>query len=332
MPDMLIQLVQKMLGGDRQALARLFSLLERDPGQLPVLMKALHPHTGRAYCVGVTGPPGAGKSTLVNGLIESIRRQGSSVGVLAVDPTSPFTGGAVLGDRIRMKGHVLDEGVFIRSLATRGATGGLSSIVRAAVRLLDAFGEDIVLVESVGVGQTELDVMNVADTVIVTLVPEGGDAVQALKAGLMEIGDVFAVNKADRDGAGRTASAVKVEVRASSKGRWWSPPVLLTQAHKGEGIEALYEAVLEHRHESERSSNLQRRRSERRKLEFTQIVREAIEERVAELEMRSDEFGALVARVENGEVDPYSAAREVLDGGQLYSQIAEARGTSPPRP
>lgn len=332
MPDMLIQLVQKMLGGDRQALARLFSLLERDPGQLPVLMKALHPHTGRAYCVGVTGPPGAGKSTLVNGLIESIRRQGSSVGVLAVDPTSPFTGGAVLGDRIRMKGHVLDEGVFIRSLATRGATGGLSSIVRAAVRLLDAFGEDIVLVESVGVGQTELDVMNVADTVIVTLVPEGGDAVQALKAGLMEIGDVFAVNKADRDGAGRTASAVKVEVRACSKGRWWSPPVLLTQAHKGEGIEALYEAVLEHRHESERSSNLQRRRSERRKLEFTQIVREAIEERVAELEMRSDEFGALVARVENGEVDPYSAAREVLDGGQLYSQIAEARGTSPPRP
>jgi LAO/AO transport system kinase len=148
----------------------------------------------------------------------------------------------------------------------------------------------------------------------------------------MEIGDVFAVNKADRDGAGRTASAVKLEVRANSKGRWWSPPVLLTQANKGEGIEALYDAVLKHRHESERSSNMQRRRSERRRLEFTQIVREAIEERVAELETRSDEFGALVARVESGEVDPYSAAREALDDGRLYSRIAEALRGSRPRP
>jgi LAO/AO transport system kinase len=314
--------MQKMLRGDRQALAKLFSLLERDASQLPALMRALHPHTGRAYCVGITGPPGAGKSTLVDGLVQVLRGEGSTVGVLAVDPTSPFSGGAVLGDRIRMKRHYLDEGVFIRSLATRGAHGGLSSVTRVAVRLLDAFGVDLVLVESVGVGQTELDVMNVADTVVVVLVPEGGDAVQALKAGLMEIGDVFVVNKADREGAGRVASAIKVEVRARTTGHWWSPPVLLAQAHNGEGLDRVHGAIVSHRIESEKSSNMQRRRSERRRWEFTRAVRESIEARIAELEIQSDEFTTLVARVERGDIDPYTAAAEALDGGDLLSNMA----------
>ena len=314
---LLTQLMQKMLKGDRQALARLFSLLERDASQTPPLMKAIHHQTGRAYCIGVTGPPGAGKSTLVDGLVQLIRGEGSTVGVLAVDPTSPFSGGAVLGDRIRMKRHYLDEGVFIRSLATRGAHGGLSSVTRAAVRLLDAFGVDLVLVESVGVGQTELDVMNVSDTVVVVLAPEMGDAVQALKAGLLEIGDVFVVNKSDREDAGRVASIIKVEVRANAADRWWSPPVLLTQAEKGEGLDKVHGAIAKHRGESEKSSNMQRRRSERRKWEFTQAVRESVEARVADREVQSDEFSSLVTRVQSGDIDPYTAAAQALDGGDL---------------
>ena len=307
---MLDQLLQKMLGGDRQALARLFSLLERDQAQLATLMKTIHPHTGTAYCVGVTGPPGAGKSTLVDGLVQVLRSEGSEVGVLAVDPTSTFSGGAVLGDRIRMNRHSLDPGVFIRSLATRGAHGGLSRIVGAAVRLLDAYGKDVVFVETVGVGQTELDVMNVADTVVVSTVPEAGDAVQVLKAGLMEIADIFVVNKADRAGAERLASAIRAEVRARGSRSWWTPPVLLTQAHKGEGIERLHEAITDHRTQSDEKSHLLRRRSERRRLEFTRAVRESIEARMAELEMQGNEFGSIVERVERGEIDPYSAAVE----------------------
>ena len=323
------QLVRQMLDGDRQALAKLFTLLESDAKQIPSLMKELHPHTGRAYCVGVTGPPGAGKSTLVDGLIQFIRPGGSSVGVLAVDPTSPFSGGAVMGDRIRMKRHFLDRGVFIRSLATRGGHGGLSRAAMAAVRLLDAFGQDIVLVESVGVGQTELDVMNVADTVVVTLVPEMGDAVQALKAGLMEIADIFVVNKADRQGADRVAASVRAELRDRGPYSWWTPPVVMTQAHRGKGVEELHQAISHHRVESERESQLQRRRSERRRLEFTRAVREHIEARVTELQRRGDEFGDLVAQVERGDIDPYSAAAEAMRRGGLSSGPADSLEQSP---
>ena len=296
----------------------LLSLLERDPEQLPALMKAVHPHTGKAYCVGITGPPGAGKSTLVDGLIEVLRNHGSAVGVLAVDPTSTFTGGAVLGDRIRMNRHSLDQGVFIRSLATRGARGGLSGIAGAAVRLLDAYGSDVVLVESVGVGQTELDVMNVADTVVVTLVPEAGDSVQVLKAGLVEIADIFVVNKSDRRGANRLVTAIKDEVEAREHAAWWRPPVLLTQAHRGVGLAELHQAIVDHRAEGERSSRLEHRRSERRKREFTRAVMGLVEARIAELGLRAGESADIVQRVESGDVDPYSAAAEAVGDGRLF--------------
>ena len=312
MPPELEPLIDRMLEGDRTALARLFSLIERDPGQIPPLMRAIHPNTGSAYVVGVTGPPGAGKSTLADGLVRLLRDGGSSVGVIAVDPSSPIRGGAVLGDRIRLGRHALDQGVFVRSMATRGAHGGLSRVSTAGVRLLDSFGEDFVVLESVGVGQTELDVMHVADTVVVTLVPEAGDAVQVMKAGLMEIGDIFVVNKADREGAGRLASAVKVEVHAREFGGWWTPPVLLTQGHRGKGVDELHAAILDHRRAAQESGEQESNRSQRWKAEFTKALRESIEARLAEVDDTGHRFGSLADRVERGEIDPYSAAAEAM--------------------
>ena len=312
-----------MLSGDRQALARLFSLVEGDLGHLPDLMEALLPHSGRAYSIGVTGPPGAGKSTLIDGLVQLLRGEGSTVGVLAVDPTSPFSGGAVLADRVRMQAHSLDPGVFIRSLATRGAQGGLSRVIRAAVALLDASGRDVVMVESVGVGQTELDIAAVADTVVVTLVPEAGDSVQVMKAGLMEIADVFVVNKADRRGANRLAAAIRAEARGDGLKDAWTPPVLLTQAHKGEGIERLHEALAHHRAQSRSGSQRERRRSQQRRLEFMRAIRESIDARLEELALESDELGAIIRRVESGDTDPYSAAAEVLRSDGIVARLAK---------
>ena len=312
-----------MLRGDRHALSRLFSAIERDAGQMAALMGALHPHTGNAYCIGVTGPPGAGKSTLVDGLVRLLRADGVTVGVLAVDPTSAFTGGALLGDRVRMSDHTLDDGVFVRSLATRGAHGGLSRVAGAAVRLLDAFGKDVVVLESVGVGQTELDIMGLADTVAVVLVPEAGDAVQAMKAGLIEIADIVVVNKSDRDGADRLASAVRSELRASSEGSWWTPPVVMTTAEKGEGVDRLRREVDRHRAESEGSSRLARRRSERRRREFLRAVSDAIEDAIDGLDMTRGRLGELAAEVEGGGLDPHSAAAAAIREGELLSLLAE---------
>jgi LAO/AO transport system kinase len=319
----LAELVQKMLQGDRHALARLFSALEDDPGQVPALMKVPHSRLGGAYTVGVTGPPGAGKSTLVDGMVRLLRGDGLTVGVLAVDPTSVFTGGAVLGDRIRMNQHTLDEGVFIRSLATRGAHGGLSRVAGDAVTLLDAFGKDTVLLESAGVGQTELDIMGLADTVVVVLVPEAGDAVQAMKAGLIEIADVIVVNKSDRDGADRLANTIRDEVRATRGESWWTPPVVTTRADRGEGLDTLRDAIDRHRAESETTSRLALRRSQRRRRAFLRAVSYAIEDAIDGLDMERGELGEIAARVERGETDPHSAALEAMQGGGLLARLAE---------
>jgi len=317
------QLVRKMLDGDRRALARLLTLLEQDPKMVSPVMKAVHSSTGRAYCIGVTGPPGAGKSTVVDGIVQILRDEDASVGVLAVDPTSPFTGGAVLGDRIRMQHHSLDKGVFIRSLGTRGTQGGLSRIVGAAVKLLDAYGRQVVIVETVGVGQTELDIMGVADTVVVVLTPESGDAIQAMKAGLTEIADVFVVNKADREGAGRLVAALRSALAMTGADVKWRPPVLEAEARKGNGIRALYDAVVKHRRTIEAESLLDQRRRQRRHRELADALTDAIQDTVIRLLSTSDAIKCLEARVTEGEIDPYSAAAQVLEDGKLLSSLAE---------
>jgi LAO/AO transport system kinase len=257
-----------MISGDRRSLARLITLLERGDETIFQVLEDIHPHTGQAYSIGVTGPPGAGKSTILDGLIYLIRQENQKVGVLAVDPTSPLTGGAVLGDRIRMQRHYLDEDVFIRSLATRGNSGGLSRITLGAVKLLDAYGVDTVIVETVGVGQTEVEVMGVVDTVVVVLVPESGDAIQAMKAGLLEVADIFVINKADRPGAQRLASEVRTMLNMAESRPWWRPPILLTQAYTGEGLDELLESIRTHRRSLEDSSRLLQKRVHRRRSEF----------------------------------------------------------------
>lgn len=315
-------LISELVTGSRRALARLLTTIERDPFQAPAVMNALHAHVGNAYRIGLTGPPGAGKSTIVDGLVRLIRATGQTVGIVAVDPTSAFSGGAVLGDRVRMRRHSLDEGVFIRSLATRGARGGLSRAAGAAVVVMDAFGMDFVIVESVGVGQIEMDIMGIADTVVVALVPESGDGVQALKAGLIEIADVVVVNKADRPGAEGLAVTVEGELMVRDNTTWWMPPVLLTRAHRGLGLEELLEKISEHREATEKTSNLEQRRSERRRRQFARVVRDAVDEAVGKLDMEDGRLGDILARVERGEIDPESAAAQAFSEGDLLSRLA----------
>ena len=305
-------LVERMLEGDRRALARLSTLLEQGPQTLSAVMGQVHSRGGGAYCIGVTGPPGAGKSTIIDELALIIRDRGYAVGILVVDPTSPYGGGAVLGDRIRMQRHHDDSRVFIRSLATRGAHGGLSRVAGAAMRFLDTSGAGYVLVETVGVGQTELDIMRPADTVVVALVLESGDAVQAMKAGLNEIADVFVVNKSDRPGADRLAASIQAALGLDARDDAWDPPVLSTRAHRRVGIQALYDAIARHREAMRAQSLLEKRRRQRRRDEFASALTNAVDRKLDDLLSSDGLIRATAQRVEDGEVAPYSAAEEVL--------------------
>jgi LAO/AO transport system kinase len=317
-------LVARVLAGDRLALARLMTLVENRAPELPDVMSQLYAHTGRAHVVGITGPPGAGKSTLADALITRVRADGRRVGVVAVDPSSPFSGGAVLGDRIRMQAHFLDPGVFIRSLATRGSHGGLPRAARDVVRLLDAFGCDVVLVETVGVGQTELDVMRVADSIVVVLVPEAGDSVQVMKAGLLEIADVFVVNKADRDGALRMVSELEqmLHLRPPSP---WAIPVLPTESVRGTGVDAVLDALERHRAFVSGDPARAGRAAARRAADTIDIVDEEVRRRLeAGLVADPNGLGALLESVRRGTVDPYSAALQILgDDAALTSLVRE---------
>ncbi|MGH2705602.1 MAG: methylmalonyl Co-A mutase-associated GTPase MeaB [Actinomycetota bacterium] len=291
------------------ALARLLSLVEDgDPG-VPEAVRALFPNTGGAYVVGVTGAPGAGKSTLTDGLIACIRAQGRRAGVLAVDPTSPFSGGALLGDRVRMQAHATDPGVFIRSMASRGHLGGLSLATPDAIRVLDAAGFDVVLVETVGVGQGEVEIAGSADTTVVVVNPGWGDAVQTWKAGLLEIADVFAINKADRPGLRETVRQLEQSI-ALGPHTPWRPPLIETVATEGSGLESLWEAIAAHRAHLERSGELGTRRRRRIAQEIAGRCAASLRRRV-ELEGQ-DTLESLAERVAARELDPREAGRRLL--------------------
>lgn len=297
--------------GSRRALARLISMVENDGELEAQLHDALYQRTGHAYRIGVTGPPGAGKSTLVNQMTKLYRRQGKTVGIIAVDPTSPFTGGALLGDRVRMDDHTLDEGVFIRSMATRGSLGGLSAKAQEVADVLDAFGKDIILYETVGVGQSELDVVEAADTTIVVLVPESGDSVQAMKAGLMEIADIFVMNKADREGADRALRELSgiLHLRPATD---WNPPVLKTIAVKNEGTDQLLEAVEKHRQHLESKNLLAQKRKER----FIKTVHALVSRRLKQEfwdEQARQILEKHIAALDQNTTSPYRAAHQLLE-------------------
>src|SRR3989449_1564888 len=311
------RMIDRMLGGDRLALARLITQVENRTAALPAIMKAVYPRAHGAYVVGVTGPPGAGKSTVVDRLTVLLRAEGATVGVVAVDPSSPFTGGAVLGDRIRMQAHALDPGVFIRSMATRGSHGGLARATGDTITLLAAAGYAWVLVETVGVGQTELDIMKLADTTVVVLVPESGDAIQTMKAGLMEAADVFVVNKADRAGAPALMAELKfaAHLAYTSPGAPrdidWEVPVLATEAQAGTGITELFDAIAQHRAALTTTGALQERRRARRRDELRALLVDEFMARVDD-RLRAGELATTFQRVADDEMDPYSAAQAVL--------------------
>ncbi len=302
-------LARRVVEGDHAATARAISLVEDGHPQAAELLRELGPHAGRAYVVGLTGPPGVGKSTLVDALVRLLRRRGERVGVVAVDPTSPFSGGALLGDRIRLVEHSLDPGVFIRSLATRGALGGLSEAAGDVVRVLDAMGCGVVLLETVGTGQAEVDVVRAADTVVVVAVPGLGDAVQTLKAGILEIADVFAVNKADRPDAERTVAELRAMLRLVPAGGW-EPPVVPTVAVTGQGVDDLLAAVDRHRAYQERDGLLQRRRHERARSEIVRAAEAQVRQELVKAAAR--ELEELARQVEAGQLTAREAARLLL--------------------
>jgi GTPase len=306
-----MSLAGALLSGDVRALARAISLAEdRDP-QATELVAELQQHTGNAYLVGLTGAPGTGKSTLADALVKVIRDRRQTVGVIAVDPSSPFTGGAVLGDRIRMSRHTLDRGVFIRSMGARGHLGGLAAATREAIHLLDAYSRDIILVETVGVGQSELEISTICDTIVLVLMPESGDAVQSIKAGILEIADVFVVNKTDLGGAEKTRRLIQDAISLGPK-QPWRPPIVMAAAAKEEGIAEVWDAILAHQAFLKDSGALEDRRLERLKQEVVALVAERARDEARRLLDGDSKVGRRLRDNRNGKLNAYTLAEEVL--------------------
>jgi LAO/AO transport system kinase len=328
-------LAERVRAGDVRAIARAISLIEDEAASAAGLVRDIFPHTGHTYLVGVTGPPGAGKSTLVDRLTTATRASGETVGVICVDPTSPFTGGAILGDRLRMQAHAHDEQVFIRSMATRGHMGGLARATSDAALVLDAAGKSLVIIETVGVGQDEVDIVRTADISIVVLVPGTGDDVQALKAGIMEIADIFVVNKCDRDGADRMVTSIESNLALQAYGDGeWRPPIVKTEATTGHGVAELWATIQQFRTHSETAAsgapqtvasgapqnvasgfsrtNRARRLKARNEFRLRDLLTHRFMELVEHDLLGAGEFDALVARIAAREVDPYTAASDIL--------------------
>jgi LAO/AO transport system kinase len=310
------QLISRTLAGERVALARAISVVENEAPESVAVLDACFTRSGRAFRIGITGPPGAGKSTLVTKLAQEYRRRGETVGIVAVDPTSPFSGGALLGDRVRMAELSGDDGVFIRSMATRGSLGGLAVHTAQVCDVLDAAGFTRLLIETVGVGQSELEVAQTADSTAVVLVPESGDGIQAMKAGLMEIGDLFVINKADREGAERAAYGIHsaLELRAAHGG--WQPPVVLTVASQGAGVEEVVDRFEEHLVHLRGHAGLERRRRQRLEQRLEDLLRarvwESLRARITELE-----WGAAVDRMVDRKITPHRAAALLADAAAI---------------
>lgn len=301
--------------GSRRALARAITIVEDERDGFEDVMKEIYHHTGRAQVIGITGAPGAGKSTLSDALIKQFRKQGKTVGIVAIDPTSPFSGGAILGDRIRMNDLTLDKGVYIRSMGTRGSLGGLSRKTADAVKLMDAFGLDVILIETVGVGQSEVDIVKNADTTLVVLVPGLGDDIQAIKAGILEIGDVFCINKCDRDGADRLN--VEIEMMLDlGEALNWRPPIERTIANKDQGVAEVVAALGEHRKYLEESGLLEERRRERARSEMLEMIHDRISRHIEENISSTGEFSDCVEQVFERKTDPFTVVDSIV--GKIF--------------
>jgi LAO/AO transport system kinase len=306
------RLVEGVRSGDRRALARAITLIESSDERAYELIKQLYPETGRAYALGVTGPPGVGKSSLISALVRHVRAQDRSVGVISVDPSSPFTRGALLGDRIRLADHFLDPEVFIRSMGTRGHLGGLAEATLQAALLLDAAGKDLVFLETVGAGQSEVEIITIADTVLLVLMPGSGDSIQALKAGIMEIPDVIAVNKRDHPAAKTMVNEVR-SILALDTDEGWRPPIVLTEALQGEGIEELWDEVEQHRRYLEENQLLAERRAEHLAGEVFAVASARAKSHLEQAVRDDPELQRLLGEVQRRELDPLTAVREILE-------------------
>ena len=306
-----MDIVTELLSGSKLAIARAITAVENEYDDAVNIMQKIYPHTGKCYIIGITGSPGAGKSTLTDKLTKEYRSRGKTVGIIAVDPSSPFSGGAILGDRIRMNELTMDDGVFIRSMATRGSLGGMSRKTAEVVKILDAAGKDIVIVETVGVGQSEVDIVKTADTTLVVLVPGMGDDIQAIKAGILEIGDVFAINKADREGVERLNLEIEMMLDLDQGENTWRPKVMRTVASQNQGVVELVDAVEEHAAHMIQSGLIQKRRFERTRTEILAMLDEAINNYLMK-KVAGSKFEKLLAEVNQRQNDPYSAVKAIL--------------------